>query len=536
MKKIHSRNENNRNENNRIRRDRKYRRKMLALLLAVCLMGGSAYAAETAEQDTAVTVEESTGTVNVEDLFSGRDLSGKWDTSEAVTISLNGDTATCESGQVRIDGGTVTITAAGTYLLEGTLKEGMILVDAGDEDKVQLVLNGVSITSATSAAIYVKNADKTFVTLAENSANTLVNGGSFVNIDDNQIDAVIFSKDDLTINGNGSLTINSPAGHGVVSKDELTITGGVYEISAANHGLSGKDCVSIAGGTFHITAGEDGIHGDNDEDASKGFVYIGGGTYHISAGDDGIHASSGLAVTGGTIDVTESYEGLEGLSIDITGGTISVKASDDGLNAAGGNDGSGMQGFGGDMFAVTENCCITITGGVLKVNAEGDGIDSNGNIVISGGETYVAGPASNGNGALDYNGSCTISGGTLIAAGSSGMVQNVSQAENQGAILVNTGSQQAGSVISVTDEGGNVLTQWTADKSYECVVISCAGIQAGESYTVTAGTYSETITMNTDSLIYGAGSGMGGHGGRGGRGGHGEFGKGGPTWKNNGSH
>ena len=508
------------------RKNRKYRKHLLVMLLAVCLTGGSVYAVSQPESSAAAdtTVQETAAAVDVSELFSDRDLSGEWDASEAVAISLKGTTASCQSESVTIDGGTVTITAAGTYVLEGNLEDGMILVDAGDEDKVQLVLNGVTITSSTSAAIYVRNADKTFLTLAENTSNTLTNGGSFVNIDDNNIDGVIFSKDDLTLNGSGTLTVNSPAGHGIVGKDELTITGGTYEISAAEHGLSGKDCVSIADGNFHITTGEDGIHGDNDEDASKGFVYIGGGTYVISAGDDGIHSSSGLAVAGGTVDVTESYEGLEGLSIDIVGGTITVKSSDDGLNAAGGNDGSGMKGSGNDMFAVTEGCAIHISGGSLAVNAEGDGIDSNGSITISGGTTTVAGPTSSGNGALDYNGSCLISGGTLIAAGAAGMVQNVSQAENQGAILVNTGSQQAGTTISVTDSSGNVLTEWTAEKSYECVVISCAGIEAGGTYTVTAGTYSESITMSSDSLVYGSGSGMGGRGGHGGMGGQGGFG------------
>jgi hypothetical protein len=272
-------------------------------------------------------------TIDKETLFSDRDLSGEYDESECESIVLSDSGSTSDAKGVTIDGNTVTITKEGDYILSGTLSDGMIVVDVDKSEKVQLVLDGVTINSETSAAIYVKQADKVFVTLAEGTVNTLSNGGEFVAIDDNNIDSVIFSKDDLTLNGTGSLTINSPAGHGVVSKNDLVVTGGAYEVTAASHGFSGKDSVSIADGSFKVTAGKDGIHSENDEDDEAGFVYIENGTFDFSVESDGISAVNEIYVENGNITVTKSYEGLEARIINICGGVVDVTSSDDGLNA-----------------------------------------------------------------------------------------------------------------------------------------------------------------------------------------------------------
>lgn len=161
------------------------------------------------------------------------------------------------------------------------------------------MLNGVTITSATSAAIYVREADKVFITTAAGTDNTLSNGGEYVAIDENQIDAVIFSKSDLTLNGAGTLTLHAGAGHGIVSKDDLACASGTYQITAAGHGLSGKDSVRIASGTYTITAGKDGIHAENADDASLGFLYIRGGSFAITAEGDGLSAEAYLLVEDG---------------------------------------------------------------------------------------------------------------------------------------------------------------------------------------------------------------------------------------------
>lgn len=146
----------------------------------------------------------------------------------------------------------------------------MVVVNAEDTDEVQLVLNGVEITNNTSAAIYILEADKVLIVTASGSENSLANGGEYVAIDDNNIDAVIFSKSDLTLSGEGTLTINAAAGQGIVSKDDLVFASGTYAITAASHGISGNDSVQITSGTYTITSGKDGIHAENTDDTSHG--------------------------------------------------------------------------------------------------------------------------------------------------------------------------------------------------------------------------------------------------------------------------
>ena len=482
------------------------------MFLTGCSEENSVSAVENATAEAKTTMEaESNNSLNgmdTSDMFTDCDKEIGYDEENSAFITLADDQSLCDSDAVQIDGNTITITDEGTYILSGELTDGMIIVDVEDTDKVQLVLDSAEITSAESAAVYVRSADKVFITTASDSENILTNGGTYTAIDDNNIDAVIFSKDDLTLNGFGILSIHAEAGHGVVSKDDLVMTSGTYEITAEKHGLSGKDSVRIANGTYSITSGKDGIHASNTDDSSLGFIYIAGGDFEITAADDGMHADSALMIEGGTIHVMESYEGIEGLSIDITDGNIDVTASDDGLNAAGGNDSSGFKGGGGDIFAVEEGAYIHISGGILHVDASGDGIDSNGNLTISGGEIYVSGPTNGGNGSIDYNGEGIISGGIFVAAGSSGMAQNFSNSSTQGVMMVTVDRQMAQSTISVKDSSGNELISWTPDKEYDSVIVSCPEIAQGETYTLSAGDSTQEISME-DSLVYGS-SGMGG--------------------------
>ena len=213
------------------------------------------------------------------------------------------DETKAASSSVSISGNIITISEEGTYVLSGALSEGQIVVDA-DSAKVQLVLDNADITCASSAAIYVKNADKTFITLAEGSENILMNTAEYEAIDDNNIDAVIFSKDDLTLNGKGTLTINSEYGHGIVSKDDLKLVSGTCNITAKNHALSGKDSVRIAAGTYNLTSGKDGIHSENADDDEKGFVYIASGDFTIESTGDGIDASYVVQIDDGDFEIT----------------------------------------------------------------------------------------------------------------------------------------------------------------------------------------------------------------------------------------
>lgn len=294
--------------------------------------------------------------LDADDMFTDRDKEVGYDEDTATAITLSDDASSCDSSSVTISNNTITITDEGTYLLTGSLSDGQVIVDA-DDKKVQLVLDSVNINCDTSAALYVKAADKVFVTLASDSENSLSNTSDFVAIDDNNIDAVIFSKDDLTLNGSGTLTVTAKYGHGIVSKDDLVITSGTYQITAAKHALSGKDSVRIADGVLTLDAGTDGIHSENTDNDAKGFIYIAngdisitadsdcfdaeetlqvdGGNIEVAAGDDGLHADGDLIITDGTINVTKSYEGLEGMTVTVEDGDISVVSSDDGINATG---------------------------------------------------------------------------------------------------------------------------------------------------------------------------------------------------------
>lgn len=281
------------------------KRPIVPLLLGISLLlsGCQKTAPASTGSDPASADAGAVSAIDTTALFSERDLDGSYDESTAVPIQLTGETAACASDAVSIDGARITLLDEGTYLVSGALTDGQLVVDAGDTDKVQIVLAGADITCADSAAIYSKNADKVFLTLAEGTENALTNGGSYTAVDENNIDSVVFSKTDLTLNGSGSLTIDAQAGHGVVSKDELTITSGSYAVTAAEHGMTGKDSLAVAGGTFTITSGKDGLHAETADDTALGFLYIADGEFTISAQEDAVSASGALQVDGGTFDL-----------------------------------------------------------------------------------------------------------------------------------------------------------------------------------------------------------------------------------------
>lgn len=294
-------------------------------------------------------------------LFSTRDLDGSYDVSQAKQIMLNGDS--------------VVITEEGVYLLSGTLTDGQIKVDAGDSAKVQLILNGVDITCSSSAAIYGKSVDKLFLTLAAGSENHFANGGSYTAIDENNIDAVIYAKCDLTLQGEGSLVVKAAEGHGIVSKDELVITGGSYGIDAAAHGLTGKDGISISGCTMEINAGEDGIHAKSDKE-NQGFVYIGGGSFQITAGEDAISATGTIQIADGSFQL-EAGGGSQG---------VAMRPSD-----ANGFRQSGTVAYGSETSAkgIKSDSTILISGGSFALDCADDGIHAGADICVTGGEFTI---------------------------------------------------------------------------------------------------------------------------------------------------
>ena len=266
---------------------------------------GSTETADAVTESQTETAEASNidGILDSSDMFTNRDKEIGYDEESAIAINLSDGASTADSDSVVIDGDTITIAEEGTYILSGSLTNGQIVVEA-ENAKVQLVLDNADISCETSAAIYVKDADKVFITTTDGSTNTVCTSGEFEAIDDNNIDAAIFSKSDLTLNGAGSLEVTCENGHGIVSKDDLVITSGEYVVDAGKHALSGKDSVRIAGGTFDLTAGRDGIHSENTDEEEKGFVYIENGSFTITSDGDGIDASYVVEIVDGSFDIT----------------------------------------------------------------------------------------------------------------------------------------------------------------------------------------------------------------------------------------
>ncbi len=339
--------------------------------------------------------ENSSETSNVS---SSSTTSGSSNVS-ASTISASASEADIDwsalpSKEVALKSGeTFTATDAGTYILTGSTDSGVVVKSDGN---VRLILNGVTISNKNGVAIYVENVNNVVLNLADGSTNTVSDASTRA---DAALDGAIFSHDDLVISGGGSLTVNSNYADGIVSKDDLKILGGNITVNSADDGIRGKDSVYISGGKITIKAAADGIKATEDTDASKGYTYISGGEITINAGDDGIKAVSSLIIDGGTINIENSVEGLEGTNITINGGKINIYASDDGVNAS-------SDGVGGEVY-------LKITGGELTVkvgSGDTDGIDINGNISISGGTVNTT--------SFDYDGTASLTDGEVYVNGS----------------------------------------------------------------------------------------------------------------------
>lgn len=411
---------------------------LLASLLLLCACGKTG----PEQDDHTGSTDESVSTPTVmdfsqtdEDMFTKRDSRTDYEESESVRIQLNGDTVSCTSDAVRISGTTVTITGEGTYILSGSLEDGRIVVDADKKDKLQLVLDGVSIHCETSAPLYILQADKVFLTLADGSANTLSNGGTFTAVDENNIDGAIFSKQDLTLNGSGSLTVESPAGHGIVCKDDLVITGGTYMIHSASHGLDANDSVRIKDASLTIEAGKDGIHAENKDDAELGFVYLSSGALDISAEGDGISAGAYLQIEGG--------------SFAIVSGGGAANSTKDHTDSMGG----GFMGRPGRPSSGTTSTTTTDSGTSTK------GLKASGDLLIRGG-TFAIDSADD---AVHANGSIVVNGGTFeIATGDDGFHADESLTITSGSILI-TESYEGLEALHILISGGDIKLTATDD-------------------------------------------------------------------------
>lgn len=289
----------------------------------------SATATDTAASNSSFSTNVKSGEkLDVDTHYSEQDLS--WDTSSETAIDLSNPTAT---DGVTVEDGTLTITKAGTYKLSGEY-QGQIKVETADSDAVRLVLDNANITNSSGAALNVVNADEVILYSASGTTNTISDGAEYTARGEDDPDAVVYSKADLTIAGEGTLKVNGNHEDGIHTSDGLVIASGTLEVNAANTGIKGKDYVDILGGTINVTAQQDGIKSTNDTDEGQGWTRLSNGTVTVNAGDDGFKASRVVEISGGSLTVEQSDEGIEAQYINVSGGDVNVTSADDGMNAS----------------------------------------------------------------------------------------------------------------------------------------------------------------------------------------------------------
>lgn len=277
---------------------------LCALMLVAGLLAGCAAQAASGTGQGQSTANSTAGVVPEQ--VTEEDLDASWDEATATHIDLDGSTAKVDGKGASVDGSVITITAAGTYVVSGSLDDGQIVVDAPAEALVRLVLNGAQISCSTTSPVYCLQADKLLVILAEDTENSLSDGAGYVFSDEetDEPNAALFSHEDLTINGTGTLVVNAAYNNGIGTKDDLIIVSGRIRVQAVNHAIRGRDSVTVLDGTFELEAGNDGIQANNDADTEKGWIELYGGSYTIVSAHDGIQAETNLTIAGGSYTIT----------------------------------------------------------------------------------------------------------------------------------------------------------------------------------------------------------------------------------------
>lgn len=483
----------------------------LALLLVACAQQSETNSSSSATGTSEATVTN--GSTSLEDTdyygkYEEEDLDASYESSSAIAIKLAG--AQTEAGEgFTVDDQTVTITSAGTYMVSGSLTDGQLKINVDKEAKVHLIFAGVSITNANSSAVVIEQAEKVITTLAADTTNTLTDGTSYTFAEgETEPDAAFYSKDDLSINGEGKLVIEGNYSNGIRSKDDLVLASGTYEITAKNNAIKGKDSVSIRDGNYTLTTSEgDGIQANNTEDATKGYIGIDGGIFTIQSGRDGIQAETNLSIQSAEMTVKtadgadsqsvvadESYKGMKAGgsillasgsytidsaddsihandSVTINGGEISAATGDDGIHADNGltiNDGTIIV---NKSYEGLEASVITIAGGDIQVLASDDGVNAGGGSDTTdsgqfGQDSFGGGPG--GGDQADDSKEVVITGGTLsIDAEGDGLDSNGNVTMSGGIVIVN-GSTQGGNgaldyngTFEVT--GGTLVAAGTTD-------------------------------------------------------------------------
>lgn len=493
------------------------RRSYIAILAMLVIAVGSFISIiepVTASELAAGDAVAQTAPIKAADVYAADDYSIDWKNGTAKAITLNGSTIAIKGSGATASGSKASITSSGIYVVSGKLADGSITVDVDkmkDNGVIYLVLNDAQINSKTSAPIWVYEGKKVVIILADGTSNTVTCGSSVIQNADEEPSAAIYSKADLTITGNGKLTVGADFNDGIASKDDLKVTSGTIIVDAVSDGLVGKDSVSIAGGTLTINAGKDGIRATNDEDEAKGNVVIHGGTFRIKAGGDGIQACSLLQIEGGDFSITsgggypgksissgnegfgpkmpaaasatassdESMKGIKAAKrlvinggkvsissyddslhsdydIEINGGTIEGKSGDDGAHAE-----NSLTVNGGELNIINsyeglEGATITINKGNTIVNSTDDGFNVNvngGKLTINGGFLKI----SAGGDGLDSNGSIVMTGGTVFVDGPT--ANNNGSLDYQASFIISGGTLVASGSSGMAQAPGSSSTQ-----------------------------------------------------------------------------
>ena len=466
----------------------------------------------------------------------------EWDEAAVTEINLNGDSISTASAAITVNGTTATITGAGTYRLNGTLSDGQIIVDTADEELVRLLLNGVDISCSTSAPINVSNAEKVVVVLVDGTENILSDASSYVyaSAEEDEPNAALFSKADLTLSGSGSLTVNANNNDGISSKDGLIIAGGNITVNSVDDGIRGKDYLVVENGNVSVRAGGDGLKSDNEEETDKGFIQITGGTVNITASGDAIAAQTDVLISAGTFNIstngvaddTSSSKGIKGLTlvvinggtfainttddavhsntdIVINGGTYAISSGDDGMHADASltiNNGSITI---SDCYEGLESSVITINNGEINATASDDGVnvaggvDSSGMMPggmggrgqdifaassdyilnINGGYLYVD---ANGDG-LDANGAIVMTGGVVIVNGPTN--------SGNGALDYDGGFTLSGGTLIAVGSSGMAMAPGTTSTQYS-MLVNFSAVQSADSLIhIQGSTGTDTLTF-----------------------------------------
>ncbi|MFW8575691.1 carbohydrate-binding domain-containing protein [Enterococcus entomosocium] len=486
--------------------------------------------------------------------YEEEDVDASYDEATATQLELNGSDTTAVDG-VSVEDQTVTITQAGTYVVSGSLSNGQLVVNVNKEEKVHLIFAGVTITNEDEAAVVIEQAEKVITTLASDTTNTLTDGSSYTLAEgETEPDAAFYSKEDLSINGDGTLVITGNYSNGLRSKDDLVLAGGTIEITAKNNAIKGKDSVSILAGNYTLNTTEgDGIQANNTEDAEKGYVAIDGGTFTIQSGRDGIQAETNLSIQSADITIKtadgaqsqslvtdESYKGLKaGGVMTISSGTFTIDSADDSLHAndtiniAGGTitASSGDDGIHADneltisdgtisieeSYEGLEASVITIAGGTTHVVASDDGINAGGGSDTDettgqfGQDSFGGGP---GGDTADDSKQITITGGTLVIdAEGDGLDSNGNVTMSDGVVIVNgpttggNGALDYNGTFELT--GGVLLAAGTTDMamnvsggSQQSIGISFDQTQSAETLVTLKDSQGQTILSYAPSKSY----------------------------------